>query len=460
MKSVKLVTALVGVFAIISNAADAQQVRYPISIQPMSFEYFEAAVQSVSTGVDSDVASCACDETTNGAAPSVTCDAGPSCGTSCGLGGCGCSLLSGNWCCLGEPFRLACDDSCIKVGGWWATGYSANEQPFSDSKGEALSFNDSTGNIDLHQAVIYFGKEAENDGCCWDWGFRFDMMYGTDSQKTQAFANTDGIDNPRGFDNDWDHGRYGWAIPQLYGEVAVGKLSVIFGHFYKIAGYEVVPSPDNFFFSHSFTMFNAEPFTHTGALATYSANDNLTFYAGYTLGWDTGFDQFSSGTTRDNAYTTNDGSNFLGGFSITNCCKTATFTYITTWGDFGWRGSDGYAHSMVLDLTLTDKINYVVQSDFVSTNQFNEDTVGINQYLFYRVNDCLGAGMRFEWFKDDAFGANFGTVNDDVYELTYGVNFKPHANLVVRPEVRHNWEFDNGHDEDITVFGIDTVFTF
>ena len=85
MKSVKLVTALVGAFAIISNAADAQQVRYPISIQPMSFEYFEAAVQSVSTGVDSDVASCACDETTNGAAPSVTCDAGPSCGTSCGL---------------------------------------------------------------------------------------------------------------------------------------------------------------------------------------------------------------------------------------------------------------------------------------------------------------------------------------------------------------------------------------
>ncbi len=48
-------------------------------------------------------------------------------------------------------------------------------------------------------------------------------------------------------------------------------------------------------------MFNSEPFTHTGVLGTYTGNDDVTLYGGWTLGWDTGFDQFDGG------------SNFLGG---------------------------------------------------------------------------------------------------------------------------------------------------
>ena len=304
MKAEKLMTAMVAV-VVMANALVAQELRYSTSIQAASFDYY---AQDEGEGAAVETSAGGCDQFAT-AAPSCGCDSG-CCGSCCGWGN------------LGDAFTLSHEDACLTIGGWVQQGYSANEQPLSDTKGDLLSFNDSTGNVDLHQAWIYIGKEAQTDGCCWDWGFRFDGLYGTDAQKTQAFGNPG---NPNGWDNDWDNGRYGWAIPQLYGEIAVGNLSVIAGHFFTIVGYEVIPGPDNFFFSHSFTKFNAEPFTHTGALATYTANDYITLYGGYTFGWNTGFRQYSNGGFGP----TEDGNNFLGGFSITNCCETTTFTYIS-----------------------------------------------------------------------------------------------------------------------------------
>ena len=91
----------------------------------------------------------------------------------------------------------------------------------------------------------------------------------------------------------------------------------------------------------------------------------------------------------------------MGGFSYTPV-EDATFTYISTAGNFGARGDDAYSHSLVLDMTLTDKLNWVVQSDMVRVNEVREDNIGINQYLFYTVSDCIGLGARMEWWKADA----------------------------------------------------------
>jgi len=127
------------------------------------------------------------------------------------------------------------------------------------------------------------------------------------------------------------------------------------------------------------------------------------------------------------------------------------------------------------------------------------DTFGLNNYLIYTVNDCLSYGMRFEWWNvdkdsrgyygdEDNFGINPGTgvqfasaeeIQDavdgsfDVYALTLGVNYRPHANVVVRPEIRWDWVDGNldelaaadaalleDNDDDQTTFGIDTILTF
>jgi hypothetical protein len=367
-------------------------------------------------------------------------------------------------CALGEPFSLKdsllgpC--SWLDMGGWTQLGYHSAATRLSTNYGDGLAFNDVPHQINLHQQWLWFEKQAQAPCCGWDWGFRFDMMYGTDAQKTQAFGNDDNV-----WDTSLDHGVYGWALPQAYVELASGDWSIIAGHFFTLIGYEVITAPDNFFYSHAYTMFNSEPFTHTGVLATYSGSDLAEFYAGYTLGWDTGFDQYTTNGTR--------GSSWLGGFS-TQLTDDITFTYISTMGDFGLRNDPvgagyptpittsadfGYSHSLVFDVALSDRWNYVLQSDMVNVPDVDHDQIGINQYLFYKSSDCLGYGARFEWWKNDGV---------DIYGLTYGVNYRPHANLVFRPEIRHNWAANEAEanafygtgEFDQTVFGMDMIFTY
>ncbi len=95
-------------------------------------------------------------------------------------------------------------------------GYHSDNTRLSQNRGDLLAFNDVPNDLNLQQGWMYFEKVADGSNG-FDWGFRFDGMYGTDAQKTQAFGN----------DNDtwdaaasYDHGVYGWALPQAYLEVA------------------------------------------------------------------------------------------------------------------------------------------------------------------------------------------------------------------------------------------------
>ena len=324
-------------------------------------------------------------------------------------------------------------ESTIDFGGWTQFGYH--------SKNDGV-FNTKPNDFQAQQVNLYVAKEADgSEG--FDWGFRADLLYGTDAPNTQAFGN-----NPGRWDylNGWDrNGQYGFAMPQLYGEVAVGDLNVKFGHFYTLLGYQVVPAVDNFFYSIPFTFNNSEAFTHTGVLGTYNVSDDVTVYAGWTLGWDTGFDQF------------NKGSSFLGGTSLA-LTDDITLTYICTAGNLGWIGK-GYTQSIVLDWVINDKWEYVFQSDLVDVEQpmgvNHYDTIGVNQYLFYNFTDCIRGGFRGEWWKAD--GVSF-------YEVAAGVNFNVLPNVRIRPEVRHNWApndaLQNTPFENETIGACDVIFTF
>ena len=319
--------------------------------------------------------------------------------------------------------------SGIEYGGWAQVGYHS---------GSTGLFNDNPDRASLHQLWGYVEKAADGS-CGLDFGFRADLMFGIDSGDTQAFGNNPGrYDHQNGWDAEGSTEGYGFAMPQLYAEIASGDLSVIVGHFYTLLGYEVVTAPDNFFYSHAKTMYNSEAFTHSGALATYAASDDTHVYAGWTAGWDTGFDTFGNG------------SSFLGGVS-TSVSDDATLTYITTAGDFGAIG-EGYSHSIVLDVAVADDLNYVLQSDYLSTTETlasdngDGEAYGINQYLFYTIDDTYSAGVRVEWWNQDGV---------DEFATTLGLNIKPMDNVVVRPEVR--WDDATA---DSTIFGIDAIMSF
>lgn len=389
--------------------------------------------------------------------PVGCCDDGCDCGDGCGCGSaCGggglLSSIGPGW---AEGFSLgaALGIDALDIGGWTQVGFHGENTLLTPVAGVAPvpatagSFNNRRGKISLHQQYLYIGKEADGSRG-WDIGGRADFMYGIDAQDTQSFGNAGAkFDNGAAF----DHGIYGWAIPQLYGEVAINDLSVKIGHFYTLVGYETVTAPDNFFYSHSLTQYNSEPFTHTGVLGTYSGFENMTLYGGWTLGWDTGFDQNLSGNS------------LLGGFSV-GLGDSVTVTYINTYGNFGARDggqSDSYSHSIVADVQLTDDLNYVVQSDVVGIDfiaatgaAVGNDQVGVNQYLFYQWNDIVTLGSRIEWWKSD--GRSFAN-------YTSGANIKLLDNMVLRPEFRTDWSPGTvvaGQSYDETIFGVDAILTY
>jgi len=339
------------------------------------------------------------------------CDSG--CGLDCGLGLGDCLGGCGD-CCLGDPYSLFGEHCGWSAGGWLQLGYHSRDLP---------AFNTFRDNLQLQQAWLYAEKAIDTSGG-FDIGGRIDYLYGTDGPNTQAFG------TGRGWDNDWDNGgQYGHAIPQLYMEAGYGDLSVKVGHFYTIIGWEVVQATGNFFYSHAYTFNFSEPFTHTGALATYNASDDVTVYGGYVLGWDSGFD--------DN------GDAFLGGISL-GLTDDLTVTYAATGGRFGRAAfgaeETGYMHSIVADYAVTDSVQYVFQSDLLDSENgadaLQRESFGINQYLIKTINDCWGVGARFEWWNAEGPGFGLAGVEEDIYALTLGVNYRPHANVVVRPEIR------------------------
>lgn len=396
-----------------------------------------------------------------GAAPAA-CGSAPACGSvgqpgsltdgctsgSCLFGGNGCAEEKKEPWLLIDQFTDECGNNCLKdkgitIGGWAQLGYSSGPDGSFTGNGPFLDDRE-WNNVNLNQMYLYIAKVADGSNGV-GFGYRADVVYGVDGNDAQAFGGQAGKWD---FVNGFDHGIYEWAIPQLYAEVASGNLSVKLGHFYTPIGYEVVTSPDNFFFSKQINFYNSEPFTHTGALATYKVNDKLSVIGGWTLGWDTGFNQNLGGN------------NAIIGGTYTVSDKTS-LVYAAAFGNFGVRG-DGSLNSFILSHKVTDKFMVVSQFDVLNTNGGGNladplsltagDSIGFINYAFYQLSDKLKAGARQEWYKAD--GVSYNT-------FTYGVNYQATANIVVRPEMRHNWAPGN----DVTpwnedVFGIDAIFKF
>jgi hypothetical protein len=369
-------------------------------------------------------------------------------------------FLSGR--CRGdEPFSLIGNRMGFDIGGWAQLGYHDRNLP---------QFNDRKHEYQLQQMWAY-AERAVDGSQGFDLGGRIDYLYGTDGPDTQAF----GIDNNH-WDNGWDNGPdYGHAIPQLYTEAAYGDWSIKAGHFFTLIGYEVVAAPDNFFYSHAYTMYNSEPFTHTGAMATYNYTEDVKLYGGWVLGWDSGFED------NGDAYIGGAGVDLTDDLNVTSTLVAGRFS------DNLSSQERGFMSSTVATAQLSECTRYVFQTDLLDTEDAAgatvRDTFGINQYLLRDFSSRFGIGARMEWwnvnsdsagFRGDAASTSFDYVGDyDVYALTLGSNFRPHPNLIIRPEIRWDYVFgdkdtrtaadlallENDADHQ-TTFGIDTIFLY
>ena len=363
----------------------------------------------------------------------------------------------------------------ISTYGWVAAGMGANNwgSPFNGP----ITFNDRNWQGQMNQLYLVNEKVMDLEDGGFDYGGRIDLLYGTDAIYTTArgldatlFNQQNGF-GVTGAPNWLSSKDYGLAMPQLYGELGYGDHAVKFGHFYTIIGYEVVPAIGNFFYTHAYTMQYGEPFTHTGILDTYTVNDQMTVYAGITNGWDNFSEPINIlGPASNPGYPgANSNAAFLGGVTFKNSDATQALTIAATSGNevanlttntVGNRSM----FSTVYTNEINDKVTYVFQND--NGWQFNAGTpdtanasqpgtaqwYGINQYLFYNFSDTVVGGMRFEWFRDNNGSRVFNPIRNAVsggpsqvgyqgnfWQATWGLNYKPNRNWIIRPELRYDW---------------------
>jgi hypothetical protein len=324
----------------------------------------------------------------------------------------------------------------IEIKGWLDQGITTNPRDPLHRFNGPVTFNDRANEYQMNQLYLVAEREADTGGCGWDVGGRVDLLYGTDHRFTTAF----------GLEDKWNQGHrfYGLAMPQAYLDVAINNLTLRMGHFYTILGYESVMAPENFFYSHAYTMQYGEPFTHTGALAIYKLNDCWSFSGGIHRGWDQWED-------------INNKLGFLGGVTWSPSDDTSVAFALTSSEEDYAGENNRFAYSLVITHRLTCRLTYVFQHDlgyeedaaFGQRGYRDAEWYGFNNYLFYELTPCCSLGLRYEWFSDDdgtrvgglgyPNGIDLGTVAAHWQELTVGLNYKFTRNVMFRSECRWDW---------------------
>lgn len=353
------------------------------------------------------------------------------------------------------------EESFLDLRGWASGGFTFNPDSPKGNFNGPLSFNDRANQFQMNQLYMVAEHAVDPKVDEYQLGGRADFVYGTDAAFTQA----------TGLDTQWTGDRfYKTALPQFYLEAYAPVMEGIrlkVGHFYTPIGYEVVTAPDNFFYSHAYTMQYGEPFTHTGALMSVAPSSDVTLTGGVVRGWDNFRDEADKNPS------------YIAG--VTWALDESTSLILTAISGNEGVNQNRTAYSAIVTHQFDDSWSYVIQHDYASQERGGADGqaaqwYGINQYLVNKLCDALSVGARVEWFRDDdgtrVAGLRSGSTasESDFFGFSFGANYSPTSYVKFRPEIRWDLQgskksgdspaFDNGSSLNQLTIASDIIFSF
>lgn len=310
------------------------------------------------------------------------------------------------------------NDSKLELGGWINGGATLNPSQSGGFNGPVI-MADQANRFQLNQFNLFMRRPVVSEGGNWDFGGRFDFMFGTDAVFTQAFGvPTYDVNSGEPVKrSNWDLNlccsssrTYGIALPQTYFEayVPVGNgLNIKLGHFYTPTGFETVAAPENFFYTRGYTLNVGEPYTHTGLLANYRINRNWLILGGpvtgsATGGWDGGWDRELGNWSG------------ISGFTWSSDNQATSLHLSGTYGETSTRSSEIWGfYNIVLQHKITPRTLLVLHhvyghaggvllNNLKYTNAIKDaEWFSAVAHLYYDISDNLSVGVRGEWFRDE-----------------------------------------------------------
>ena len=377
-------------------------------------------------------------------------------------------------------------------------GFSFN--PADPKQNFGQLFTDKPNTVILNQILLTANKPLDPKATGFDWGFKFQGMYGSDARYTHFLGELDRVDP-------YDRNQFDIVEANVLAHLPIafdGGIDIKAGQYPTPLGFETIDPSTNPFYSHSYIFQFGLPFKHTGVLTVSHVSGLLDVYLGADTGENTTF-----GPLGDN----NSAAAFLGGVNLTMMDGNLVILALTHIGpenpsrDLSPRfNADGYyryendivaTYKATSDLTLVTELN-LIRDDFGATGYATgkpsaSNAFGIAQYASYTLTDTLTLNGRAEVFRDDnnffvaGYGANNGAdrfqmgfptpltaaLHATTYgEMTVGVTYKPAnlpaaiSGLMVRPEIRYdrdlggNRAFDNNRSNGSLTMASDMVLTF
>src|SRR5450631_552781 len=174
----------------------------------------------------------------------------------------------------------------FKISGWIDSGVTFNPASPQDNQNFGRFFDDRANEPLLNQAVINFERALAPQPGEFDWGFKLQLMYGSDAR----FIHSLGLFSDTAATSIVQPDLVEAYLNLHFPVVTEGGLDLKLGKFVTLEGAETIDPRTNFFYSHTYIFNFGIPFNHTGALATFHATKWLDVMTGVTRGVNTSID--------------------------------------------------------------------------------------------------------------------------------------------------------------------------
>lgn len=330
----------------------------------------------------------------------------------------------------------------IEISGWTEASLTVSS---AHSSNLPMGFNYLANDFALQQNWLRIDRPVvTKDTTEASYGFRSDtILPGTDYRFTAA----------RGLFSDQltaDNGQpntYGFDPVQFYGEayfptIAKG-LDVKVGRIFCQYGAETIDAIPNSLASHSYT-FIYDPFTHTGVMGTLQMTDEWSIQLGAMAGPDVFIDPASSP---------------YGMFTLKWAPPEGSDTVLVAGvlGSGRFDVAENFNNPNMVDLVYTHAFNKSLNYTLDALFGYQTNVPGIGtatwfsfvNYLTYKFSSKVSMTGRLEFF-DDIDGNRTGF--EGLYTAaTVGVNVQARKSLILRPEIRYDYNtesqpFEGRHD--------------